>query len=188
MSRGHRYRSEMSRLTGHPNICSDRLLLDPLRLDDAEELVEVLADPALHEFTGGTPAALDDLRARFESWARGSGSDTELWLNWIVRRREDSVAIGTLQATIVIGPDSQSEALLAWTIGTAWQRQGYATEATCALVQWLTQRGVGSIIAHIHPEHIASSNVATSAGLRPTTDVVDGETVWRFDRGPDQSV
>ncbi len=50
-------------------------------------MVMVLADPALHEFIGGEPASLEELRERYASWTRGSGSDHETWLNWIVRHR-----------------------------------------------------------------------------------------------------
>jgi RimJ/RimL family protein N-acetyltransferase len=166
-------------------IVTDRLLLIPLLIDDAEEMVNVLADPALHEFTGGEPATLVDLRDRYRSWIAGSGRDTERWLNWIVRCRGDGAAIGTVQAT-VMNPDADPVAFVAWTIGVGWQRQGYATEATAALVEWLVDHGVDAIVAHVHPQHIASANVATRAGLRPTSEVVDGEVVWRLPRPDDQ--
>jgi RimJ/RimL family protein N-acetyltransferase len=157
-----------------------RLVLYPLVVDDADEMVRVLADPALHEFTGGRPATLDELRGRFTEWVSGSGSEAELWLNWIVRRSTDAVAVGTVQATIT-NLDSQPSALVAWTVGNPWQGQGYASEAALGLVQWLTRQGVTSIIAHVHPDHTASAVVAARAGLRPTSDAVDGETVWRMD-------
>jgi RimJ/RimL family protein N-acetyltransferase len=168
-------------------IVTHRLLLSPLQVDDADEMVDVLADPALHEFTGGEPATLDDLRGRYRSWVAGSGRDTERWLNWIVRHRGDGEAIGTVQAT-VMNPDDDPVAFVAWTIGVRWQRQGYATEATVALVEWLGDHGVGAIVAHIHPDHSASAIVARRAGLRPTSEVVDGEVEWRLPRPNDQSV
>jgi RimJ/RimL family protein N-acetyltransferase len=182
-----RYRSGMNGLRSDSTIATARLVLCPLRSSDADEMVEVLADPALHEFTGGRPATLDELRSRYESWVRGSGLDTELWLNWVVRRCADSVAVGTVQATIV-NPDSQPEAFVAWTIGTAWQRQGYATEATLALAQWLADNSVELVVAYIHADHVASAGVATNVGLRPTPDVVDGEVVWRMQAASGQSV
>lgn len=150
-----------------------------LTVGDADEMVEVLADPVLHEFTGGEPATLVDLRARYWSLVRGSGRDVERWLNWIVRRRSDNAAIGTMQAT-VMSPGDKPTALVAWTIGVDWQGKGFATEATIALVRWLEDHGVDSIVAHIHPDHAASAGVATRAGLRPTADVVEGEVVWRL--------
>jgi RimJ/RimL family protein N-acetyltransferase len=166
---------------------TDRLLLTPLLVGDAEEMVEVLADPALYEFTGGEPATLDELRGRYRSFERGSGRDTELWLNWIIRRHDDESAIGTMQAT-VMNPNDKPMALVAWTMGVDWQGQGYAIEATIALVGWLEDHGVDSIAAHIHPQHAASAGVATRAGLRPTDDLVDGEIVWCLPRPDDQSV
>lgn len=184
----------MSPLTHDATITTDRLVMHRLRAADADEMVHALADPALHEFTGGQPGTLEELTARYNSWVQGSGSDTELWLNWIVRRTDNDTAIGTVQATI-IHPHERPEALLAWTIGTRWQGHGYASEATHALVQWLAEQGVESVAAHIHPDHVASAAVATRAGLHATDDVVDGEVVWRaeFEDAPrardgDQSV
>ena len=173
----------MSGLTGDTTITTDRLVLHRLRVTDADEMVAVLADPVLHEFTGGRPATLEELNERYVSWVEGSGSATELWLNWIVRRRDDEAAIGTVQATVV-GPHEQPEASVAWTIGTPWQRHGYASEATCGLVEWLSNQGIDSVVAHIHPDHVASAAVAARAGMHATDDVVDGEIVWRLDFEP----
>jgi RimJ/RimL family protein N-acetyltransferase len=170
----------MSGLDDATSLTTVRLVLDPLVVDDADEMVRVLADPALHEFTGGQPATLDELRGRFSAWVSGSGSKAELWFNWIVRRSTDAAAVGTVQATIT-NLDSQPSALVAWTIGTPWQGQGYAGEAALGLVQWLIRQGVAPIVAHVHPDHTASAVVASRAGLRPTSDAVDGETVWRMD-------
>ena len=36
-------------------IVTERLLLIPLRPEDADEMVDVLADPRLHQFIGGHP-------------------------------------------------------------------------------------------------------------------------------------
>jgi RimJ/RimL family protein N-acetyltransferase len=177
----------MARATDSSTIVTARLRLNPLRLEDADEMVDVLDDPMLHEFTGGEPATLAELRDRYASWVRGSGSDTELWLNWIVRNVADGSAVGALQATVE-NPDTSPEALVAWTIGCAWQRQGYASEATIGLMQWLARQGIRSVVAYIHPDHAASAKVAASAGLRPTGDSVDGEIVWRLPDFDDQSV
>ena len=164
-------------------IVTSRLKLRPLEVGDAEEMAVVLADPALHEFTGGQPATLDELRTRFEAFVHGSGLATELWLNWIVCRHSDDAAVGTVQATIM-DPDDETGAMVAWTIGSPWQRNGYASEAAAGLVQWLTTHGVASVVAHVHADHAASGAVAARAGLRQTSEVVDGEVVWRLRMNP----
>jgi RimJ/RimL family protein N-acetyltransferase len=59
----------------------------------------------------------------------------------------------------------------------AAQGHGYAKEAARSLVALL--HGAGwTVIAHIHPGHLASQRVARGAGLSPTTDVRDGEIRW----------
>lgn len=153
-------------------------MLAPLRVEDAVEMVEVLGDERLHEFIGGHPADLDGLRARYGGLVAGSPTPDELWLNWVVRRRFDGRAIGTVQATVATGGHGRA-ALIAWVIGVPWQRQGFASEAARALVDWLGGQGVADIAAHIHPQHHASAAVVTRAGLHRTGEQVEGEEVWR---------
>lgn len=149
----------------------------PLGVEDADELAAVLDDERLYEFIGGRPANLVELRERYARLAAGSSDPDVLWLNWIVRRRAGSQAVGTVQATIT-ARDGRRTAHIAWVIGVAWQRQGFASEAARALVDWLRTSGVAEVVAHIHPNHHASAAVAARAGLRPTDDLVDGELVW----------
>jgi RimJ/RimL family protein N-acetyltransferase len=85
-----------------------------------------------------------------------------------------------VQAT-VLDPDARPSAMVAWTIGSPWHRQGYASEAAAGLVQWLAGSGVSPIVAHVHPDHAASTGVAARIGMRPTAEAVDGETVWQMD-------
>jgi hypothetical protein len=63
------------------------------------------------------------LREHYTKLAAGSPEPGEAWLNWIVRRRADSQAVGTVQATVRTC-DSRRTALVAWVIGVEWQRQG----------------------------------------------------------------
>lgn len=93
-----------------------------------------------------------------------------------MRLAGDGQAIGHLQATVV---DDGREADIAWLIGTPWQGRGYAGEAARAIVDWLEANGVKTVAAHVHPGHAASARVAANAGLARTTDVENGEIVWR---------
>jgi RimJ/RimL family protein N-acetyltransferase len=157
-------------------ITTERLKLDPLRVEDADEMVAVLDDERLHEFTGGRPATVAELRTHYARLLAGSSETDEVWLNWIVRRRSDSQPVGTVQATL---RDGGKTALVAWVIGVEWQKQGLASEAARALVDWLREQGVHQFVAHIHPAHVASGGVAASAGLEPTEEEIGGEQVWR---------
>ena len=162
-------------------ITTSRLALTPLVPDDADALVDVLADHRLHEFIGGEPADRVELRARFERMVEGPADADERWRNWVLRRRADGQAVGTVQATLTL-EDGRSHAEVAWVVGLPWQGQGFAGEAAAALVGWLRQHGVERITANIHPDHEASNAVARKAGLQATADEVDGETVWELGR------
>ncbi|MEU7530096.1 GNAT family N-acetyltransferase [Saccharothrix sp. NPDC042600] len=164
-----------------PAIGTARLDLVPLRVDHAEEMAVVLADPALHTFTGGTPDDPRALRSRYERMLAGSPDPAVSWLNWVVRLREESRLAGTVQATV--GPTDQGPvAEVAWVVGTPFQGRGIAREAARGLVDWLGRQGVRTVVAHVHPDHHASAAVATAAGLAPTDEVHDGEVRWRLSR------
>lgn len=154
---------------------TERLVLTPLRVTDASEMIAVLADAGLYQFTGGHPPDLEELESRYRAQVIGPPREDEAWHNWILRVVKPEIAIGFVQAT-VIGDSAE----LAWVVGTSWQHQGFATEGARAMCEWLTAEGIGEFTAHIHPDHVVSGKVATAIGLLATDDVDrDGEIVWR---------
>ncbi|MBT2407136.1 MULTISPECIES: GNAT family N-acetyltransferase [unclassified Streptomyces] len=160
-------------------LAARRLDLIPLRADHADEMAGVLADPALHAFTGGTPMSPGALRARYARLAAGSPDPAVVWGNWVLWLRAEGRLVGTVQATIAPARD---QAELAWVVGTPWQGRGLATEAARALAAWLTELPVGRLVAHIAPDHHASSAVAAACGLAPTPHREDGEIRWEYHR------
>ena len=157
-----------------PPLTGAGLVLEPLRLEHAGELAPLLADPALHAFTGGEPDAPDALRARIDRQVAGRSPDgRDVWRNWVLR--DGDRAVGTVQATIRPGRVAE----VAWVIFTPFQGRGHARAAAVALVDWLLAGPADTVIAHIHPEHAASAAVARAAGLRPTAERHAGEVRWR---------
>lgn len=155
-----------------------RLDIEPLIVGHAAELAPLLDDARLHEFTGGEPLGLADLTARFERLAaRRSPDGAQLWGNWVLRRRDTGIAAGTLQATLPAAGPSAGPAEIAWVVASAAQGSGYAKEAARSLADRLAQAS-WTVIAHIHPRHIASQRVATAAGLAVTEHLQDGEQRW----------
>lgn len=159
---------------------SARLDLLPLRAGHADEMARVLADPALHAFTGGRPDTAGELRARYTRVLAGSPDPAVSWLNWVLRLRDEGCLTGYVQATISPGA-AGPEAEIAWVVGTPWKGRGLAGEAARALTGWLDSRGVRTVVAHIHPDHHASASVARACGLTPTGHLQDGERRWQRD-------
>ncbi|MFI7414823.1 GNAT family N-acetyltransferase [Streptomyces sp. NPDC049627] len=164
----------MPRLCAEP-IPTDRLDLLPLRVEHAAEMAVVLSDPALHRFIGGAPYSAAGLRARYERLVAGSPDPGVSWCNWALRLRAESCLVGTVQATVTGGHDAE----IAWVVGTPWQGRGVASEAARGLVGRLGRRGVRTVAAYVHPDHLASAAVAAAAGLTVTGEERDGERLWR---------
>ncbi len=162
-----------------PQLRTERLELEPLRVEHADEMAPLLDDPDLHTFIGGGPATRDELSARYERQVVGRSPDgSQRWHNWVLRRRVDGQVAGTVQAT-VSEQQGGLTAEVAWVVGVAQQGQGYAREAAQAVVTWLQQQGVEAVVAHVHPQHQASMAVARAVGLTPTETVIDGEVRWQ---------
>ena len=156
-----------------------RLRLDPVTRADAAALRDLHADPELFRHTG-RPRHLD---AGLEAWLeaqerRTSPTGAALWLTWLLRPAAGGPPVGQAQATVVAGEGGR-QAELSWLLARAAQGQGYATEAARAVAAWLGERlGVSRLHAHIAPANTASERVAERLGLRPGTEVVDGERLW----------
>jgi len=164
-------------MSSFPSLLTARLRLDPVTPDDADDMVAVLGDDRMFEFTGGTPPSIEQLRHRYEQLTSGWSPDgQERWCNWVVRLRQRDVPVGVLQVTVV---DDGTRASVAWEVGVTWQGRGIASQGSIAIVDWLIDAGVETIEAYVHPDHDASAGVAANAGLLLTDEVVDGERVWR---------
>lgn len=120
------------------HIVATRIELTPITPANAADMVEVLSGAELYTFVGGAAPSLNELRERYIRLAVARAPDGQQeWYNWVIRYRFDGQAMGTVQATIF---DSGQRAEIAWIANLRWQRQGYATEAARATVDWLDSR------------------------------------------------
>lgn len=156
-------------------LAAPRVQLEPLAVHDAEEMASVLDDSELHVFIDGRPLSVEELGHRYQRLVVGRSADgCQRWCNWVVRRRHDRRAVGTVQASVVEDAGCLV-AEVAWVIARDHQRKGYAREAAKVMMDWLLECGVDRAVAHIHPRHEASIAVARAVGLIATTTLVDGE-------------
>ncbi|MEO8103182.1 MAG: GNAT family N-acetyltransferase [Betaproteobacteria bacterium] len=112
-------------------LTTERLLLEPLVVAHAPSMFPVLADAAIYRHLDyGQPPSLDYLRDVYGKLElRKSPDGSETWLNWIVCPL-GKPPVGFVQATVF----SPASAWVAYVLGSAHWGQGYAIEATTAMV------------------------------------------------------
>lgn len=109
-------------------IQTNRLSLQPLHVDHAESMVDVLADPTLYAFTGGAAPSLEALRKQCAAQSVGHSSNgQQWWCNWIIAPDDAPSPVGYVQATVehnsgdleadiagVVQPDEQRDGEDRW--------------------------------------------------------------------------
>lgn len=127
--RRHHASATAPSLPDAPVLSTERLELEPLRPEHADEMAPLLDDVTLHEFIGGAPATVDELRVRYARQVSGASADgTQRWCSWIVRLRATHHAAGTVQATVFYR-GGQPAAELAWVLARSAHGHRYAVEA-----------------------------------------------------------
>ena len=162
-------------------ITTARLILEPLSVSHAAEMVGVLSGTVVYRYTGGAAPTEEELTGRYAVQAVGVSPDgREAWLNWIIR--ENGAAVGFVQASVALhvpGQGQEPTAYVAWVVGESFQGRGLATEAASGLLGWLRPRLDGPIAAFIHPDNHASAAVARKIGLVASGQLNgDGEERW----------
>jgi RimJ/RimL family protein N-acetyltransferase len=159
-----------------PILSTPRLTLEPVTVDHAEELAVALNDPRLYDVIGGEPRSASSWRKVLAAWERRrSPTGDERWLNWAVRLASGEL-VGYVQATVV-----DTDADIAYVVGTPWQGHGYATEAAGAMLDHLRDdQRVAVTRAWIADGHEPSERVARRLRLAPTIERnAEGERLWR---------
>jgi RimJ/RimL family protein N-acetyltransferase len=157
---------------------TDRLWLEPIRVDHADAMFDALREPSLYAYqTDERPCDLAALRERYARLAVGRSPDGAFhWLNWILVLRDGGDAAGYVQATV---RTDLSAADIAYVVVPAHQRRGLATEAVRAMVRRLLSAGVGELRAVVDERNRASIALLerlgfTRRGTRRSEDVIGG--------------
>lgn len=142
-----------------------RLLLEPLVPAHASVIYEQLLDKRLYQFIPqDPPTSLQVLETRYLALSsRLSPDGQEAWLNWVLRFRDSSVYVGTLEATV----NANRTAALAYMIFPLFWRQSYAKEGCERIINHLFQDyGVSVVTVDIDTRNIASISLVEALGMK----------------------
>ncbi|MGF6231912.1 ribosomal-protein-alanine N-acetyltransferase [Inquilinus ginsengisoli] len=154
-------------------LAAAELRLEPLRPGHAEGLFDGLAEPTLYRFIPHQPPAdAAALRARFERLAaRRSPAGDQAWLNWAIRRPDDSYA-GLVEATV----GSAGAVDIAYFVFRRCQGCGIGRRAVGAVVEALAaEPAVTAIGASIDTRNTGSIALVEALGFERTGLIRDAD-------------
>ena len=158
---------------------TERLVLREPRLDDVDDILELIEDDGVMRWIGGEAGDRDMAVEHVERWmARWERDDVGVFCVLL-----DGRVIGRVGLLVwdprtwetssyeLAGEHAQPE--LGWALAQRFWGHGYATEAARAAREWAySERGVERLISLIAPDNARSERVAEKLGATPT-ELVD---------------
>lgn len=129
----------------------------------ADEMFDVLVDPAIYEFVeDDTPGSLEALRRRYAALAlRRSPDGTQLWLNWVVRGASGRL-LGYVQATVT----APGTAWVAYAFASRHWGQGVAQQAVRQMIRLLVnEHRVTRLLAAVDQRNARSLRLLERLGF-----------------------
>jgi len=142
---------------------TDRLLIEPLGHEHAIGMVAALNHESVGTYIGGPAVTtVDAMHERIDQLALGPSDEMaeDHWWNWAVRRSDDALILGYIQAT---GYHGWAE--IAYVFDSAHGGHGYATEAVRWLLAHLAEGGRSELWAAIHHDNAPSIRLITRVGF-----------------------
>ncbi|WP_432836833.1 GNAT family N-acetyltransferase [Dactylosporangium sp. CA-092794] len=143
---------------------TDRLLLRRFRADDAPVVAAYRSDPGVARYQSWeAPFPLAAAEA-FVAGLAGCDPRDEGWFQYALERRADGALIGDIG---VRRHDEGRQAEIGFTLATAFQRRGYATEAVRRVVEYLLiEEGLHRVHASLDGRNARSAALLSRAGFR----------------------
>ncbi|MFZ5817962.1 MAG: GNAT family N-acetyltransferase [Bacillota bacterium] len=150
---------------GFEPLQTDRLILRPLELADAEEVRRLAGAPEVASTTLSIPHPYPEGAA--EQFIAGTREEMEAGRSYALAmvRREDGALLGVISLTGIHPVHRRAE--LGYWIGVPYWGQGYTTEAARAMIDFaFGELGLNSVFARHLTRNPASGRVMAKVGMR----------------------
>lgn len=159
---------------------TERLILRPMRMDDVEDLLEYQSHPDIVRYIPWPERTREQVVEAAEKLLATGKLDIKeegdfLVLVWEIKAGEfKGKVIG--QSNMGLESSRDSCADIGWVTHQDFQRQGYAFEATHALMDYaFTIFPIRRLIANIDTRNPESAAMATKLGMRREGEFIDAE-------------
>ena len=153
------------RHTGTIEIETDRLLLRPILLSDAQSLYEIVSDKDVLNYLAGLPEytgvemAVDYISGKLEKKYQNKD-----FYDWAVVLKSENKMIGRI--SVYKQDDYRRMADLVWQLNANYRNKGYISEGVEAVINHLFEIGFERIEAFADVENKASTKVMAKVGMQ----------------------
>ncbi|AGL18732.1 GNAT family N-acetyltransferase [Actinoplanes sp. N902-109] len=144
-------------------IATERLVLRRFRAEDAAVLAAYRSDPAVARYQSWTaPYSLDKARYAVQTMIAADPAMPG-WFQWAIEHTATRTLIGDVGVNLA---DNLRQAEIGYTLATAHQGQGYATEAVRAVLRDLFEvRGLHRVSAECDARNVRSAQLLERVGF-----------------------
>jgi len=145
---------------------TDRLLIRDWTTDDAKAALEIYGTEDVARWL--TPAMqrvgdLDAMRAVLQAWTEAQPNLVAPSGRWAIARRDDGEVVGG--AVIRLLPPYEEDLEIGWQLRPSAWGQGFATEASRALMRWAFDQGTDELYAVARPNNTRAIATAQRLGM-----------------------
>ncbi len=156
---------------------TERLILRPMKIEDVDDLLEYQSNPEIVRYIPWPPRTIEQVKEAAEkTTATGKfklvESNDYLVLVWELKGTGKVIG----QSNMALVSKENKRANIGWVTHQNFQRQGYAFEATKALLKYAFQNfDLHRVIADIDTRVPKSAALAEKLGMRREATFLDGE-------------
>ncbi|MBB4931626.1 RimJ/RimL family protein N-acetyltransferase [Lipingzhangella halophila] len=157
---------------------TERLLIRDWTLDDAEEALAIYGAEDVARWLTPEPHVVRDVQAMrsvLYAWVEAQPNLVAPAGRWAIVRREDGLLLGGLSLRLL--PPYEEDFELSWQIRPDEWGNGYATEASRAIIRWAFDQGIEELFAVARPDNTRAIAAARRLGMEWV-----GETTKYYDR------
>ena len=153
---------------------TERLLLRPLSMSDAESMFAYRGDPEVARFQSWEPQSLEDVRA-FLSAQHDRNPDEPGWHQLAIVERRTGTLLGDIGVHLLESDPRQVE--LGFTLAPSAQNRGHATEAVRAVLHHLFgHHNKHRVFASTDPRNVRAIALLHRLGFRKEAHCI--ESLW----------
>jgi len=146
-------------------INTERLILRPIKSEDAKAIFDYRSDPIANKYQGWIPKTIDEARDFVTNRVASEMDLVNTWFQFVLIEKDSNKLIGDVG--IHFFDANKKQVGIGYTLDKNYQGKGYMTEALIALINYLfIDLDKHRITASIDPDNVKSIKLVEKLGFR----------------------